>query len=57
MAKGGSGYSKQAGGGFMSDEVNISFVLDMQRKLYRWSNEDPDKSLLIRSISYATAEL
>jgi RNA-directed DNA polymerase len=27
----------------MSDEVNISFVLDMQRKLYRWSNEDPDK--------------
>jgi len=27
----------------MSGEVNISFVLDMQRKLYRWSNEDPDK--------------
>lgn len=43
MAKGGSGYSKQAGGGRMSGEVNISFVLDMQRKLYRWSNEDPDK--------------
>ena len=27
----------------MSGEVNTSFVLDMQRKLYRWSNEDPDK--------------
>lgn len=27
----------------MSDEVNISFVLDMQSKLYRWSSEDPDK--------------
>ena len=27
----------------MSGEANISFVLDMQRKLYRWSNEDPDK--------------
>ncbi|MEI9414174.1 group II intron reverse transcriptase/maturase [Mesorhizobium sp. Cs1321R2N1] len=27
----------------MSDVVNTSFVLDMQRKLYRWSNEDPDK--------------
>jgi group II intron reverse transcriptase/maturase len=27
----------------MSDEVNISFVLDMQGKLYRWSNGDPDK--------------
>lgn len=27
----------------MSDEVNISFVLDMQGKLYRWSNEDPNK--------------
>jgi RNA-directed DNA polymerase len=27
----------------MSDEVNTSFVLDMQRKLYRWSNENPDK--------------
>ena len=27
----------------MSGEVNISFVLDMQRKLYRWSDEDPDK--------------
>jgi group II intron reverse transcriptase/maturase len=27
----------------MSDEVNTSFVLDMQRKLYRWSHEDPDK--------------
>ncbi len=27
----------------MSSEVNTPFVLDMQRKLYRWSNEDPDK--------------
>jgi len=27
----------------MSDEVNTPFVLDMQRKLYRWSNENPDK--------------
>ena len=28
----------------MSGGVNASFVLDMQRKLYRWSNEDPDKA-------------
>lgn len=27
----------------MSDEMNISFVLNMQRKLYRWSSDDPDK--------------
>lgn len=27
----------------MSSDVNTSYVLDMQRKLYRWSNEDPDK--------------
>ena len=27
----------------MSGEVNSSFVLDMQRKLYRWSSSDPDK--------------
>jgi RNA-directed DNA polymerase len=27
----------------MSGGVNTSFVLDMQRKLYRWSNEDSDK--------------
>jgi len=27
----------------VSGEVNTSFVLDMQRKLYRWSSEDPDK--------------
>ena len=27
----------------MSNEVNTSFVLDMQRKLYRWSNEDPER--------------
>lgn len=27
----------------MSSDVNTSFVLDMQRKLYRWSNDDPNK--------------
>ncbi len=27
----------------MSSEVNTSFVLDMQRKLYRWSNGDPER--------------
>jgi RNA-directed DNA polymerase len=27
----------------MSNEVNTSFVLDMQRKLYRWSNGDPER--------------
>jgi len=27
----------------MSSDMNTSFVLDMQRKLYRWRNEDPDK--------------
>ena len=27
----------------MSGAVNAAFVLDMQRKLYRWSNEDPHK--------------
>jgi len=27
----------------MSNEVNTSFVLDMQRKLYRWSNEEPER--------------
>jgi len=27
----------------MSDTVNTGFVLDMQRKLYRWSAADPDK--------------
>ncbi len=27
----------------MSDAVNTAFVLDMQRKLYRWSGNDPDK--------------
>ena len=28
----------------MSNGVNISFVLDMQRKLYRWSSEAPDRA-------------
>ncbi len=27
----------------MSDAVNTGFILDMQRKLYRWSAADPDK--------------
>lgn len=27
----------------MSDTVNTGFVLDMQRKLYRWSHAEPDK--------------
>ena len=27
----------------MSDTVNAAFVLDMQRKLYRWTAADPDK--------------
>ncbi len=27
----------------MSGEVNTSFVLDMQGKLYRWSSDDPTK--------------
>ncbi|GHC99870.1 group II intron reverse transcriptase/maturase [Novosphingobium pokkalii] len=43
MAKEGSGYGMQAGGGHMPGAVNTAFVLDMQRKLYRWSNEDPHR--------------
>ena len=27
----------------LSDTVNTEFILDMQRKLYRWSAADPDK--------------
>ena len=27
----------------MSDAVNTGFILDMQRKLYRWSAADPEK--------------
>ena len=27
----------------LSDAVNTGFILDMQRKLYRWSAADPDK--------------
>jgi retron-type reverse transcriptase len=27
----------------LSDTVNTGFILDMQRKLYRWSAADPDK--------------
>jgi hypothetical protein len=37
MAKAGSGYTLQAGDGLLSDTVNTGFILDMQRKLYRWS--------------------
>src|SRR5579859_4322146 len=44
MAKEGSGYRVQAGGGLMSGTVNTGFVLDMQRKLYRWSTADPNKT-------------
>ena len=29
----------------MSDTVNTGFILDMQRKLYRWSAADPDKGV------------
>src|SRR5271169_2854028 len=43
MAKEGSGYRMQAGGGLMTDTVNTGFVLDMQRKLYRWSTADTGK--------------
>ena len=43
MAKAGSGYTLQAGDGRLSDAVNTGFILDMQRKLYRWSAADPDK--------------
>src|SRR5271169_2674723 len=43
MAKEGSGYRMQAGGGLMSGTVNTGFVLDMQRKLHRWSAADPEK--------------
>jgi len=27
----------------LSDTVNTGFILNMQRKLYRWSAADPDK--------------
>jgi RNA-directed DNA polymerase len=43
MAKAGSGYNLQAGDGRVSDTVNTGLILDMQRKLYRWSAADPDK--------------
>ncbi len=43
MAKGGSGLSRPAGSGVRPGAVNTAFVLDMQRKLYRWSDEDTDK--------------
>ena len=52
MAKAGSGYILQAGDGLLSDAVNTEFILDMQRKLYRWSAANPQ----ICSILYATAE-
>src|SRR5271169_89978 len=43
MAKEGSGYRMQAGGGLMSGPVNTGFALDMQRKLYRWSAANSEK--------------
>jgi RNA-directed DNA polymerase len=43
MAKAGSGYTLQAGDGHLSDAVNAGFILDMQRKLYRWSAANPEK--------------
>ena len=44
MAKGGSGYGEPAGGGRKPGPVNTEFVLDMQCKLYRWSQAAPDKT-------------
>ncbi|MBV1688991.1 group II intron reverse transcriptase/maturase [Novosphingobium sp. G106] len=44
MAKGGSGYSEPAGGGRQPGPVNTEFILDMQCKLYRWSQAAPDKT-------------
>ena len=43
MAKEGSGYRMQAGGGLTTGAANTAFVLDMQRKLYRWSTADTGK--------------
>ncbi len=66
MAKGGSGLSEPAGGRVNSPgAVNTAFVLDMQRKLYRWSNADADKvfgdlfNLIIdqRTLAHAWARL
>lgn len=41
----------------MPNSVNTAFVLDMQRKLYRWTAAKPIRSLRMCSILYATAEL
>jgi hypothetical protein len=49
----------------MSGTVNTAFVLDMQRKLYRWSNADPNATFgdvfnLVcdrRTLGYAWAKL
>lgn len=43
MAKGGSGLSRPAGGGRRPGAVNTAFVLDMQRKLHRWSTAKADR--------------
>jgi retron-type reverse transcriptase len=43
MAKGGSGLSRPAGGGRTPGAVNTAFVLDMQRKLHRWSTAKADQ--------------
>ena len=39
----------QAGGGLMPSAVNTGFVLDMQRKLYRWRFDHPWQSPRIES--------
>lgn len=36
--------SEPAGGGQIPGAVNTAFVLDMQRKLHRWSTEEADKA-------------
>src|SRR5713226_9438463 len=44
MAKGDSEYSRPAEGGPMTPgAVNTAFVLNMQRKLYRWSHANSEK--------------
>ena len=45
MAKAGSGYNVHVGDGQLvrHGEYRVQHVLDMQRKLYRWSAADPEK--------------
>ena len=35
--------SRQEADRRLSDSMNIEFILDMQRKLYRWSRSNPDR--------------